>query len=182
VFTHEPARSISDVRDVGSVSLRLFPVTGFAHAAVWTAGTAPQERGEVEKLQVSVSEATALVDGDESWWNVRMAVGRSFAARDPFACDRESEEPLPVSLRGSTIPLDHATVIVQMMDGSCSEISGQAPGKMGDNATSELFDRKAHDVLGVSGPQARSNAVSLLRSGVGVGEDVLGWMPSPISC
>jgi len=180
VLAHAPARSISDVRGVGSVSLRLFPVTGFAHAAVWTAGTAPEVEGEIKKLQVSVSEATALVDGNEPWWNVGLAVGRSFVARDPFACDRESGLPPSVFVQGSKLPLDRATLTVHMMNGSRLELSGEAPGRMDEASTGGLFDRKAHDVLAVSGPQARSNAASLMRGGVAAGDDVLGWLPSPV--
>jgi len=181
VFALAPARSISDVRGVGSASLRLFPVTGFAHAAVWTAGIALEEDDEIEKLQVSVSEATALVAGNETWWNVGLAVGRSFAARDPFACDRESGLQPLVVVQGSKLPLDRAVVTVHMMNGSRVELSGATPGRMDEDSTSELFERKAHEVLAVSGQQARSNAVTLMRSGVAAGEDVLGWLPSPTS-
>lgn len=180
ILAHRTIRSISGVRGVGSVGLRLFPATGFAHAAVWTASTVPKEGDGVERLDVSVSEAAGLMKSDEPWWNVAQSVGRSFETRDPFACDRSTEVPYEVRVHGTNLPIDQAMIIVHSTDGSRVEVSGQVPGRLDNGSTRELFDRKAHEVLAVSGPQALSNSVALLRDGLAAGEDILNWMPKSI--
>ena len=181
ILSQTPARSIGNVRGVDMVSLRLFPVTGFAHAAVWTASAIPEQYDAVHRLEVSLSEAAALMNGDGSWWNVAQAVGRAFAERDPFACDRPTDPPCDVHVRGAHLPIDRATIVVDTVDGSRVEFSSDVPGRLNDELTRELFNRKAHDVLAVSGPEALSNSVALLSDGVAAGEGILRWMPKSIS-
>lgn len=180
ILSHAPARSIADVRGVESASLRLFPVTGFAHAAVWTASTMPDQYDGVKRLEVSVSEAAALMNSDEAWWNVAQAVGRSLETRDPFACDRLTDLSYEVNVHGAKLPIDRATILLETMDGSRVEVSGEVPGRLDDESTRELFSRKAHDVLAVSGQEALSSAAALLRDGAAAGEGTRNWMPKSI--
>ena len=175
-----PARSIGNVRGVEAVSLRLFPVTGFAHAAVWTASALPQEYDSVKRLEVSVSEAAALMHSNEPWWNLAQAVGRSFDMRNPFVCDRPTDLSCEVRVRGSHLPIDRATIVVHTADGSLVESSSEVPGRLDDESTRELFSRKAHDVLAVSAREALSDAAVLLRDGVAAGEGMRNWMPKSI--
>lgn len=150
-----------------SASLRLFPITGFGHAAVWAARL-PSAHGDirdVERIEVQVSPATAAMARADAWWDIAAAVGRTVITGDPFTCAGPTDVPFPVTLEAADLPVDRARLQVVWKYGSSTEWDCQAPGSLGVPETIELFSRKSREVLGIDSERCLATARSTLTAG-----------------
>lgn len=178
VLTARPLRPSRGSGGVTDVSLRLFPVTGFAHAAVWAAGQVPLGQGPIGSVNVAVARAAAAMNHRSPWWDIPSAVGRTLLARDPFRCNEEVGVPFEVRLTVTDLPITDAAVEVEYVDGSRVEIGGSVPGSVRDPATEELLSKKAGLVLHVSGRDALRQSESLISSGMAAHRDLGSFLPS----
>lgn len=172
VFSGLPLRELGNLDGVAAASLRLFPVTGFAHAAVWTAQSYSESLSSGKSVEVSLAEAAVNMSAQTSWWNINNAVGQALITKDAFACDGDVPIPCSVRLKGSDRPITQAEIIVEDEQGVLERLTGEVPGRLTDPHTLALFLRKARQVLHVSGEKAVVTATNQLTKGVARNEDL----------
>lgn len=172
VLSERPLRELGDLVGVEAASLRLFPVTGFAHAAVWTAQSYSGSLSTVNSVEVSLAQAAVNMSAQSSWWNINHAVGQALITKDAFACDGDVPIPWVVRLKGVDHPITHAEIDVMDEQVVLERLTGDAPGGLTDLDSPALFLRKAAEVLGVSGEMALVTARNQLTKGVARNEDL----------
>lgn len=172
VLSDCPMRQMEDAGGVVGASLRLFPVTGFAHAAVWTAQSYSGSLSTVKAVDVSLAQASVNMSAQSRWWNISHAVGQALVVKDAFACDGDEPIPCAVRLEGSDRPITQAEIMVEDWQGSLEHIRGDVPGQLSDQGSPALFLRKAQEVLHVSGEKALVTASQQLSEGVAPNEDL----------
>lgn len=154
-------------------SLRLFPVTGFAHGAVLAASRLAEEAGpKVTGLRVQVAAAAigmSLPD-TSGWWDSATAVARAFGHGDPFAC----ATALPgvdtaVVMEEDDLDVGAATIIAVSEDGNTVDRHEPAPGGVRLAETEALWRRKCERVLRCDPDQALHLADRLLDGDVPLG-------------
>lgn len=150
-----------------SASLRLFPITGFGHAAVWAARLAGGygDVCDVDRIEVQLSPAAVAVARADGWWDIAGAVGRTVMTGDPFTCSGPTDAPFPVTLQAVDLPVDRARMQVTWKSGSSTEWDCQAPGSLGVPETIGLFSRKSREVLGVDPERCLSISRATLMAG-----------------
>lgn len=152
--------------DVSGTSLRLFPVTGFGQAAVAAAMQAAGEYREPSTVTVRLSPVACAMSGP-GWWDIGRAVQATLLTGDPFSCDKSGDDALSVDVvEDSGLPPSRSIVIVEWMDGSATHIESDAPGRVNEPSTRNLWDRKSRVVLGVDPDRAMEMSRSLLKSGM----------------
>ncbi|MBC7464074.1 MAG: MmgE/PrpD family protein [Actinobacteria bacterium] len=126
--------SLSD--GVSTTSLRLFPVTGFAQAAVLAAANLSlRSIGELRRLDLGVSGgAISFLDGTRGgdWWDARSAVASAWVSKDPTELLRTKDfEALRrlVHLSSIEIPIGGASLIATTDAGEDREVISAAPGR-----------------------------------------------------
>ena len=172
VLTQRPLHHMENPRGVEGASLRLFPVTGFAHAAVWTAQSYSGSLSNDNSVEVSLAQASVNMSAQSAWWNINHAVGQALVSKDAFACDGDAPIPCAVRLKGSDRPITQAEVIVKDEQGVLERLTGNVPGQLNGQESMALFRRKANDVLHVSGEKALVSASTQLTKGVERNEDL----------
>jgi len=122
---------------VSTTSLRLFPVTGFAQAAVLAAATLSQRAtGELRRLDLGVSGgAIAFLDGTRGgdWWDARSAVASAWQSQDPTNLPVTNESKTLrelVHVSSIEIPIGGACVIATTSVGEEREVISSAPGRI----------------------------------------------------
>lgn len=147
---------------VSTTSLRLFPVTGFAQAAVLAAANlAKRTTGELRRLDLGVSGGAILfLDGTRGgeWWDARSAVARAWSSQDPTNLV-QSDDFLKilntVHLSSIEIPIGGACVIATTDAGEEREVITSAPGRNFSDPLETLWrkakwDRLAGDQLDIA--------------------------------
>jgi 2-methylcitrate dehydratase PrpD len=141
--------TVSDalLRDRDSIALeetgfRLYPVTGFAHAAIDAAGSlGPVQPNEVDGVTVTLSPAAGValasnpapVTDDDAWWSVEHAVALALAGGGPGAVGAglsEREDVLRLCSRTHVRGGDPgwgATVEIDLRDGTARVASAREP-------------------------------------------------------
>lgn len=133
--------------DVTGISLRLFPVTGFGQAAVAAASQASDDTRRAAKMSVTLSPAACAMQGT-GWWDIRSAVQATVSTGDPFVCDRPVAVGLPCDIsEDPDLSPSRSVVHVDWTDGATSIFEATAPGRVDDDATRGLWERKAREVL-----------------------------------
>lgn len=162
-----------------SASLRLFPITGFGHAAVWAARLAGGygDMCDIERIEVQVSPAAVAVVRADAWWDIAGAVGRTVMTGDPFTCSSPTDVPFPVTLQAADLPVDRARLQVTWKHGSSTEWDCQAPGSLGVPETIHLFSRKSREVLGVDPERYLARARATLTAGAVAPANVRQMLP-----
>ena len=149
-----------------SASVRLFPVTGFAHGAVLAASalTVP-DRSSVRTLRVKVAAAAermSLADTN-GWWDIPAAVARAYATGDPFATGAPMAGQTPrVILESANLGVACAEVVAEADDGPCASLSAAAPGSVTAEQTQALWQAKCRRVLRVDPASAVELAGQIL--------------------
>jgi len=171
VLSDQPLRQLEDRGGAEAASLRLFPVTGFAHAAVWTAQTFSGSLSSVKSVDVSLAQASMNMNAQSPWWDIGHAVGQVLVGKNAFTCDGDRPIPLAVRLEGSNLPITQAEIVLEDWEGSLEHLTGDVPGRLNDQESPALFLRKAEEVLHVSGEQAILHASHQLTDGVARNEE-----------
>lgn len=161
---------------LGSTSVRVFPVNGFAQAAVALAAELRREaQSEVSELVVEVSEAaagatTGAVGGD--WWDLRSAVASAWTTGDPFLLGpSEESERLRERIRVVARPGPSRTtrMTAQTPGGAVhGELDAPPGASLDDPALAALLDRKWGLLVGPTrggAAAARNVARAVLGSG-----------------
>ena len=152
--------------DVSGTSLRLFPVTGFGQAAVAAAIQVADDDRKPRTVTVRLSPAARAMSGT-GWWDIGAAVQATLRTGDPFSCDLSGVESVTLSVvEDSALPPARAIVHVEWMDGSTTDIESDAPGRVDDPSTRQIWDRKAGTVMGVDPDKAIEMSRTLLQSGL----------------
>lgn len=144
-------------------SVRVFPVNGFAQAAVSLAASLSREAGQ-RPMSVVVEVAPAVAaatrgDVGGRWWDLRAAVAAAAISQDSFdlASTRQSAE-LRDRVVVRTGPVGATTVTVTTADGERSDRLDAPPGHdVSDPSLAPLLDRK-WDLLAGSGGAARARS------------------------
>jgi hypothetical protein len=126
---------------VSTTSLRLFPVTGFAQAAVLASSSLSRRTtGTLRRLDVGVSGgAISFLDGTRGgeWWDARSAVARAWLSQDPTHLPRNlgyEETKKLVHISSIEIPIGGACVIATTDAGEEREVVSSSPGRNFDQA------------------------------------------------
>jgi len=105
------------VDGISSTSLRLFPCTGFAHAAALATFELRQELpGTVTSIEVELSQSIApLMDGSRggNWWNPRAAIAAIAHSKDPMVISEPEHLIEKTRLVFSNIPVGGARVTLE---------------------------------------------------------------------
>lgn len=177
VFSQAPARKFEQSVGASFASVRLFPTTGFAHAAVWVAAQLSERFREIQAIDVRVSPAALAMNEAGGWWDISASVAASAKTGDPFRCSERYEVGFPIRLSQDSIPVNEAELSVAWADGSSETFAGEAPGSVSGQASPTLWDRKAHEILGVEAADARRLARLCLTTGVPQHVDVNSLLP-----
>ena len=117
---------------VSTTSLRLFPVTGFAQAAVLAAANlSARNSWDLHRLDVGVSGvAIPYLDGTRGgdWWDVRSAVASAWRSKNPTILATANELKRMVHVSAIDIPMGGARIIASTDKGEDREIILSAPG------------------------------------------------------
>lgn len=137
-----------------TTSLRLFPVTGFAQAAVLAAAIlAKRTTGELRRLDLGVSGgAISFLDGMRGgeWWDARSAVARAWSSQDPtnlLQGDDFLKIKNTVHVSAIEIPIGGACVIATTDTGEEREVITSAPGRNFNDPLESLWRRAKWDRL-----------------------------------
>lgn len=138
---------------ISTTHLRLFPCTGFAHAAAVAIYELRLELpGTVTSISVELSKAIAsLMDGSRGgdWWNPQAAIAAVAYSKDPMVISEPKHLIEKISLSFSDIPVGGAKVTLQS-EGVTKTITHLKPP--GSNYSSPLEtkwrNKKWQDMLG----------------------------------
>lgn len=158
-WDHEPVGILSS-------SLRLFPVTGFAHAAVWATNQFVIELGAIKSVEVVVSPAAYGLSGVDKWWNIPAAVAQAVVAENPFRCNQDSSTPFDLIFSQGACDVTESIVELNRFDGTKIVVRGFAPGSLQDSDVAILFERKLEEVLNINPRLALECSTNFLRAGI----------------
>lgn len=181
VLTERNPHQSSGKAGVLTTSLRLFPCTGFGHAAVWAARRVQSIDGPYSAIEVDVSGASAAMTKTGGWWDVLEAVRQTVVSGDPFSCDGTEKDPLPLSLEPCSLPVTKARLHVLLTNGSVELLEEEVPGAVSDPQTPHLWEQKCLRVLGIDPISALDNAAAVVDQGVDRGLDVHQVLPKPLA-
>lgn len=157
-------------------SLRLFPVTGFAHGAVLAASSlTDQATGEVTGIRVQVAAPAARLStpGTSGWWDIATAVRRAFSHGDPFACATDVRDPgVAVEVVVDEVGIGAATVVAMSSDGPSATCHAGAPGGVSAPETEALWRQKCERVLHCDADATLRLADRVLADGIARGSDL----------
>ena len=154
---HEPRPvAAGDSSGLATTSLRLFPVTGFGHAAVLATSMLNPTIDGITSIRVELPGVAIALGGladHGDWWNIPHAVGQAFVSSDPFHCDGDATVTVTVELHEAQVAMDQAVAHSVSASGTIESQEATAPGRVTDTNTAQLWQRKAAEVLNVD-PQA----------------------------
>ena len=167
---HEP-RLVADADPFGlaTTSLRLFPVTGFGHAAVLAASMLDPTIDGVELIRVELPGVAIALGGSTDhgdWWNIPHAIGQAFVSSDPFHCDGDAAVNVTVELNEAPVAMDHAVVHSLSASGTIESQEATAPGRVTDANTAQLWQRKAAEVLNGDPPAVLELSNRVIEHGI----------------
>lgn len=145
--------------------VRLYPLTGFAHAAMDAALTlAPIVADSVDEVRVRVSPpaAAALASNpeprtdDERWWSIEHAVAVCLATGDADTADRAVESDDVKRLRNKVVlePIEAgwaAAVEIRLSDGASLAAQSERPRGHGNDVTDGQLCVKWSSLTGEDG-------------------------------
>lgn len=172
---HEP-RPVQpgDAAGLITTSLRLFPVTGFGHAAVRAAAQLDRTRDGIESIRVELPGVAIALGGAAdhgAWWDIPRAIGQAFAASDPFHCDGNATVDVTIELSEAPLAMDRAIAHSLSATGTLESCEAEAPGLVTDAKTEQMWQRKAAEVLGVDPKATRALADRMIECGIESGWD-----------
>lgn len=172
---HQPRPvQAGDAAGLITTSLRLFPVTGFGHAAVLAAAQLDPTIKGIESIRVELPGVAIALGGAAdhgAWWDIPRAIGQAFAASDPFCCDGNATADVTIELSEATLAMDRAIAHSLSATGTLESCEAEAPGLVTDGNTEQMWQRKAAEVLGVDPQATRAIADQVIEGGIEPGWD-----------